>query len=179
MRIGLRKVAAVLVLCIGALASAAQSAPPSSAQVWHSKDENSLTAPHAVTTYAIDPAKIYTLAELVDLAEQHNPETRVAWQQAKARASALGVARSALYPTMAALAVANTSRVRVLLNSAFYRQTYGSVSPELHSTTSFSTLESAAARSMKRRPTCWPPILRLTTHISKSSSPSRRRTTGC
>ncbi len=84
------------------------------------------------TDYKLDPAKPYTLAELVDLAEQHNPETRLAWQQAKARAAALGIARGALYPTLAAVAVSSTDRVQVLLNSAFFRQTYGSVSPELH-----------------------------------------------
>lgn len=110
-----------------------QSAPPAPGKVWHTKDEASLRSQsEPAAEYALDPNKVYTLAELVDLAEQHNPATRLAWQQAKARAAALGVARSALYPTVAAVAVANTARVRVLLNSAFYRQTYGSFTPELH-----------------------------------------------
>ena len=37
--------------------------------------------------------KTYSLAELIDLAEAHNPETRVAWEGAKAEAAALGIAR--------------------------------------------------------------------------------------
>jgi TolC family type I secretion outer membrane protein len=111
----------------------AQSAPVSADKVWHDAHEDGLNKqPLPEAEYQIDATKVYTLAELVDLAEQHNPQTRFAWQQAKARAAAVGVARSALYPTLAALAIANTSRVRVLLNSAFYRQTYGSFSPELN-----------------------------------------------
>ena len=38
-----------------------------------------------------------SLAELIDLAEAHNPETRVAWENAIAEAAALGIARSELY----------------------------------------------------------------------------------
>lgn len=34
--------------------------------------------------FSIDPAKTYLLAELVDLAEEHNPETRLAWERARA-----------------------------------------------------------------------------------------------
>jgi len=41
------------------------------------------------TQPTVDPAKCYTLAEL-DLAEQHNPETELAWQNAKARDASLG-----------------------------------------------------------------------------------------
>jgi outer membrane protein len=44
--------------------------------------------PRSLPASVLDPAKIYTLAELVDIAEQSNPETRVAWQNAKARAAA-------------------------------------------------------------------------------------------
>jgi outer membrane protein TolC len=83
-------------------------------------------------TYTLSSDKTYTLADLIDLAEQHNPQTRYAWQQAKARAAKLGIARSEWYPTIAALALASTARARVLLNSTFYRQTYGNFSPELH-----------------------------------------------
>lgn len=132
MRRLLRKFAASFIICAGVAVAGAQSAPPSADKVWHAKDENGITKQLASlpeAKYELDPAKIYTLSELIDLAEQHNPETRLAWQQAKARAAELGIARSTLYPTIAALAVANTSRVRILFNSAFYRQTFGSFSP--------------------------------------------------
>src|SRR3974377_1994676 len=52
---------------------------------------------------ALEDSHFYTLPELVDIAERNNPETRVAWEQAKQRAAAAGIARSALFPTVAAL----------------------------------------------------------------------------
>lgn len=80
----------------------------------------------------LDPAKTYTLAELIDLAEQHNPETRVAWEEAKSRAAALGIARSALYPTMSAVAIAASIRQASLIGEYFHRQTLGVFEPVLH-----------------------------------------------
>jgi len=59
----------------------------------------------------IDPKRIYTLTELIDLAEQHNPHTRIVWERAKQRAEALGLARSAYYPVLAGLAVFADARV--------------------------------------------------------------------
>ncbi len=126
--------AAFLLFAI-ALSAGAQSAPASPDKPWHGNAEAGLNKQLSSlpdTKYDLDSAKAYTLAELIDLAEEHNPETRVAWQQAKARAAALGIARGALYPTLAALVVGSTERVQVLLNSDFFRQTYGIGSPELH-----------------------------------------------
>jgi outer membrane protein len=75
------------------------------------------------TEFAVDPTAAYSLAELIDLAEAHNPETRVAWEHARAQAAALGVARGELYPTLAASALSQTQRDQVYLNTRFYRQT--------------------------------------------------------
>lgn len=130
----LLEIAVTFVICIGPYGARAQSAPPSPDKVWHALGEEGLSrqmASSPAAKYQLDAGKVYTLAELIDLAEQHNPETRLAWEQAKGRAAALGVERSQLYPTVAALAVANTSRVRVLLNSTFYRQTYGTFAPQV------------------------------------------------
>jgi TolC family type I secretion outer membrane protein len=114
----------------------AQSAPASPDKAWSNPSaEQSLEKQFSAlpdTKYSLDPNKAYTLAELIDLAEQHNPETRLAWQQAKARAAALGIARGALFPTIAAVAVGNTARAQILFNTAFIRQTYGSFQPQLH-----------------------------------------------
>jgi outer membrane protein len=60
---------------------------------------------------SLDPAHRYTLAELVDIAEHNNPRTRVAWELAKQRADQLGIARSAYYPILAALASFSDQRV--------------------------------------------------------------------
>src|SRR5580698_392342 len=71
----------------------------------------------------IDHGKAYPLAELIDLAEAHNPETRVAWENALAQAAALGIARSELYPLVSAVALAGVERYEVPLGAEFYRQT--------------------------------------------------------
>lgn len=73
--------------------------------------------------FIIETDRTYTLAELVNLAEQHNPETRFAWERARAQMAALGVARSELYPTIAALALSQTNRSEILFASQFVRQT--------------------------------------------------------
>ncbi len=82
-----------------------------------------------VATVVLDPAKVYTLAELVNIAEQNNPETRVAWENAKARAADLGIAKSTLYPTLAADVLAGTTRQAIFFGPDFQRQTVESFSP--------------------------------------------------
>jgi len=77
----------------------------------------------------MDPVKIYTLSELVNIAEQNNPETRVAWENAKAKAADLGVAQSALYPTVAAAALLDSFRVDIFFGNSFQRQTVETFSP--------------------------------------------------
>ena len=72
------------------------------------------------------------LPELINLAEEHNPVTRQAWETAKARADSLGIARSALYPTMSAVALAATTRDAALIGEYFHRQTIGLFEPVLH-----------------------------------------------
>ena len=64
----------------------------------------------------------YNLAQLIDIAESNNPDTRAAWQQIKARAAALGVARSELYPTLVATATGRTFLNPPLLYSTFVLQ---------------------------------------------------------
>src|SRR5207302_10281750 len=59
---------------------------------------------------SINPRKIYTLAELVDIAERNNPETRVAWERARQAAAAVGLSESAYYPFLAASAAAGYDR---------------------------------------------------------------------
>jgi outer membrane protein len=73
----------------------------------------------------LDPGHTYTLAELIDLGEQHNPETREAWAFAKGRAARLGISRSDLYPTLIAGAVGATSHDGILINNNFAVQTLG------------------------------------------------------
>ncbi|MGC2498071.1 MAG: TolC family protein, partial [Acidobacteriaceae bacterium] len=103
-----------------------QAAPPAPEHPWHSTQEQRLeqsAVPALTSEFGIDSAKIYTLPELIDLAETHNPETQAAWERARSQAAALGVARSELYPTIAAAALSQTGRSEVYLNTRFYRQT--------------------------------------------------------
>ena len=59
---------------------------------------------------SINPRKVYNLAELIDLAERNNPETRVAWERARQAAAAVGLSESAYYPYLAASAAAGYDR---------------------------------------------------------------------
>ena len=59
----------------------------------------------------IDPQKAYELPELIDIAERTNPDTRIAWEQAREAAFNLGIAKSAYVPTLAAKAAALTQHV--------------------------------------------------------------------
>ena len=89
------------------------------------------TSGASTPAFAPDPGKTYALPELVNLAEQNNPETRVAWENAKARAADLGISKSTLYPTIAALALAQTVRTDVLFAPNYYRQHLFTFSPGL------------------------------------------------
>src|SRR3984885_1785363 len=87
--------------------------------------------PRPVPGFVPDPLKMYTLSELVDIAEQNNPDTRVAWENAKARAADLGVSKASLYPTLAALALAESVRIDLFFAPNYYRQTVETFSPAL------------------------------------------------
>lgn len=103
-----------------------QNAPISPNVPWHSAGE--LDVEHDAERmrkpeFVVDSSTTFSLADLIALAEAHNPETRVAWERARAQAAALGVARSELYPTLVAAALSQTTREQVYLNTRFFRQT--------------------------------------------------------
>src|SRR5690242_11008661 len=100
----------------------AQSPPVSSDRPWHSFEERQIMSDlrHLQPSgLRIEVDRTYSLAELIDLAEAHNPETRVAWETARAQAAAVGIARSELFPTVAAVALAAVNRDYVGLGSQF------------------------------------------------------------
>jgi outer membrane protein len=59
---------------------------------------------------SIDVAHPYSLAELVDIAEQNNPTARIAWERAKQKAESLGIARSEYFPILVGIAAFGDSR---------------------------------------------------------------------
>ena len=54
---------------------------------------------------AIDPAHRYTLAELIDIAQRRNKDTRIAWEQARQAAIGVGIPRAAFLPEITASAL--------------------------------------------------------------------------
>jgi outer membrane protein len=62
-------------------------------------------------TAILDPVHPYNLAELIDVAEHHNPSTRTIWERAKQKARELRVAKSAYYPELEGLAVSGDQRL--------------------------------------------------------------------
>lgn len=109
----------------------AQKAPAVPDHPWDaSAAKQSLNVPpRLVPVPALDLARIYALSELVNIAEQNNPDTRVAWQNAKARAAEVGIAESTLYPTLAAAALAGSTRNDIFFGPNFQRQTVETFSP--------------------------------------------------
>ena len=104
----------------------AQRPPSTPDRPWHSAEERQVANDGRrfhQAPFRIESDRVYSLPELIDLAESHNPETRVGWENARAQAAALGLARSELYPTLSAVALATVERIETPFGSQFYRQT--------------------------------------------------------
>jgi outer membrane protein len=102
-----------------------QRAPQVPDRPWDSNRAESGLHAEPGNELKLDPTHIYALAELIDLAELNNPETREAWAFAKGRAARLGISRSDLYPTLVASALGATSKDGVLINDNVVLQTIG------------------------------------------------------
>jgi outer membrane protein len=63
---------------------------------------------------------VYSLGELIDIAESNSPTTRAAWNRAKVTAASVGIAKSELYPTIIAT-VSGRAYLNVLL---FYQNVF-------------------------------------------------------
>lgn len=107
-----------MLLCGSLAASEKDSAPSSPATTWSSprldyyeRDlANLASEPHAGAP-VIDLSRVYTLPELIDIAQRANPNTRVAWERARQAAAAIGLAQSAYFPFLAASAGAGYEEV--------------------------------------------------------------------
>src|SRR4030095_7276512 len=114
----LRVLIGQIVLAIS-VAQAGNDAPPSSDRAWMppklSDYENELAGQRyqqgeSGSRVSINPRKIYNLAELIDIAERNNPETRVAWERARQAAAAVGLRQTSYYPFLVASAAAGYDR---------------------------------------------------------------------
>ncbi len=79
-------------------------------------------APHEAL---IEGDHVYSLGELIDLAESNSPATQAAWNRAKITAASVGIARSELYPTIIAAASGRTYLNPELLYQSFVKQDLG------------------------------------------------------
>ncbi|MBV8550593.1 MAG: TolC family protein [Acidobacteriaceae bacterium] len=75
---------------------------------------------------------VYTLGELIDIAESNNPTTRAAWNRAKSSAASVGIAKSELYPTVIATAAGTTFLNPPLLYRSFAVQDIGAFETAVH-----------------------------------------------
>lgn len=111
--------------CLLASVAFAQSAPSSADHPWHASAEQKIEVDARSlpdSTFHIDTSKSYSLPELIDLAEAHNPATRASWERARVQAATLGVTRSELFPTLAAAAASQTTRQEILFGNRFIGQ---------------------------------------------------------
>ena len=115
-----------VLLPLTSLAVRAQQAPPSPDKAWPVSIQSGSQNDGAQISKArptLDPDRVYALSDLVDIAEQSNPETRILWQRAKQRAAAAGIARSALFPTVAALASASVNQYSLFFGKFYHENT--------------------------------------------------------
>ena len=117
-----RLVPAVVCVVLNAHPTLGQRAPASASLPWNAP---SVPVSRNQAPYTIDLAHEYSLAELVDLAEEHNPDTQVAWQRAKAVAADVGVSRSAFLPTLVAFGLGESSRQGTILQDGFHIEDLG------------------------------------------------------
>ncbi|HEU0119305.1 MAG TPA: TolC family protein [Bryobacteraceae bacterium] len=104
-----------------------QSIPETPVRPWQPGGVSYVPSPAAYPPQEaeMDHGHVYSLGDLIDIAQMHNPATRSAWAQAKARAAAVGIAKSELYPTLVVAAAARTFQEPLLLYEQFQLQDLG------------------------------------------------------
>src|SRR5437016_5018945 len=120
-----------------AVANARNDAPPASDRSWAPPGlpryeaelaERRFNKTEGSAAISINPRKVYKLAELIDIAERSNPETRVAWERARQAAAAVGLSESAYYPYLVASAAAGYDRAFIPFPTLTVNPTHPSLS---------------------------------------------------
>ncbi len=136
-----RRIALAGLVLLGACNDTRDLAPASPDTPWQfepSKEATTAPAPAAVEARRfavpentavqlpapadIDPNHVYSLVEVIDLAQRRNPATRVAWEQARQAAINVGIARAAYLPALTASAVAGWEHFVAAFPSNFVPQ---------------------------------------------------------
>ena len=80
------------------------AAPPSYSAPWRPPPavaaNRAPSAGRPQDTVPVDSSAVYGLADLIDFAHRTNPETRRAWEEARAAAAQVARAEAAYYPTL-------------------------------------------------------------------------------
>jgi outer membrane protein len=117
-------------LSVGAWSQRAPNTPNAPWLADHQSLERHTTtvAPHEAS---IDGGHVYSLGELIDIAESNSPTTQAAWNRAKVTAASVGIAKSELYPTIIA-AAAGRAYLNPLLYQTFVVQDLGVFDTRVH-----------------------------------------------
>lgn len=108
--------------------SALENAPGDPASPWKSKQQQAAAAdaPGAAPSFSVTPQpevaalaatpeisskRAYELPELIDIAQSHNPATRLAWQQARQAALSEGMVSATFLPVISASVIGGRQRV--------------------------------------------------------------------
>ena len=113
-----------------------QSAPATPNEPWipdHSTlERRSVSVPtHEVK---LDEEHVYSLGELIDIAESNSPTTQAAWNRAKLAAASVGIAESDLYPTIIVTAAGRDYVNPQLFGQSFALQDIGTFETAVHLT---------------------------------------------
>lgn len=86
-------------------------APPAPSRSWNAAAHPVAAGPSFAAEVSPDAEKVYDLPDLVDLGLRANPDTRIAWEQARAAAARVGLADSAYFPVLAVAAEGGYARI--------------------------------------------------------------------
>jgi outer membrane protein len=97
----------------GASAATAPPGPVAGAANDAAKNDAAKNDAAPENRFAIEVGRRYTLPELIDIAERHNPETREAWEKARQAALAVGIAESSYLPQISAKVIGGYQRTPI------------------------------------------------------------------
>jgi outer membrane protein len=104
-----------ITLMLAGSPAAPAGAPPSPDKPWQVANSASyaaeVRASDALSSVRMTDGKAYELAELIDIAQRTNPETRVAWENARQAAIRGGMVESTYYPILAIHAAVGYERL--------------------------------------------------------------------
>lgn len=96
-------------LLAGCITAPPLSSPPKKVAI---APDFSLSQLPRVTTATLEQGHIYTLPELIDLAQQNNPNTRIAWLEAEQAALAVGMVKATYLPMISASVIGGYQRAK-------------------------------------------------------------------